>query len=280
MYEARSDYVRGETVDEPADSMPVILVGRGGSGTRLLSQLALSVGVFLGNEMNVSSDSVEWVEDIYNLAIEATTAGMESGSDRDRFWRKRLRLRAATILAKGGRSPRDSWGWKLPETILILPQILRAFPCARVVHLVRHPVTSSLRRTHMTSRLTNPIGRVVLPVAYRACGLDPANLELDDSWIHNAVTWTYQVGQALEVLSGMVRSDRILQLRFEELCVSPAEARNQLSVFLGKGLITTACGLEIDPCRLGEVRTDDLRAERVWAICGEVAMKIGYSLDP
>jgi hypothetical protein len=52
---------------------PVILLGRGGSGTRLLAQLALSVGVFLGNELNASHDSVEWVETLYDLAVEPVT---------------------------------------------------------------------------------------------------------------------------------------------------------------------------------------------------------------
>jgi hypothetical protein len=40
--------------DALALSQPVILLGRGGSGTRLLAQLALSVGAFLGNELNAA----------------------------------------------------------------------------------------------------------------------------------------------------------------------------------------------------------------------------------
>jgi hypothetical protein len=68
--------------DPIARSEPVILLGRGGSGTRLLAQLALSTGMFVGNKLNTSHDSVEWVETVYDLAIEAVTEGVASGSAR------------------------------------------------------------------------------------------------------------------------------------------------------------------------------------------------------
>ncbi len=68
-------------------SAPVILLGRGGSGTRLLSGMALLNGVFLGSTLNASQDLVEWLEVRYPLALEATIAGVAAGSDRDAFWR-------------------------------------------------------------------------------------------------------------------------------------------------------------------------------------------------
>src|SRR5438105_15484142 len=50
-----------------------IFTGRGGSGTRLLSQLSTDAGVFLGNEVNRSGESVEWVDLVYRMGVE--TAG-------------------------------------------------------------------------------------------------------------------------------------------------------------------------------------------------------------
>ena len=277
MYEQGSARGSDTAADPLARSQPVVLLGRGGSGTRLLARLALSIGTFLGNELSASHDSVEWVETLYDLAIEAVTAGVASGSARDVYWRKRLRHRASEILASGRCDPTALWGWKLPETMLTLPQALRAFPRARVVHLVRHPVTSALRRTHMTSRLDNPVGRAVLPVAYRACGLNPDNIELDEPYIHNAVTWAYQVGGVLGTLRSMPPASGCLQFRYEEICVAPDEAQKRLTAFLGAAAPITDPP-EIDARRTGGYRAEDDRAKKIWSICGGLAFELGYEL--
>src|SRR6516165_1025666 len=248
----------GGSYNEPdplAHSQPVILLGRGGSGTRLLAQLALSVGAFLGNELNASYDSVEWVETLYNLAVETVTGDIASSSACELYWQSRLRRRASEILATGHRDPAVLWGWKLPETMLTLPHALRAFPRARVVHLVRHPVTSALRRTHITSRLDNPVGRAVLPAAYDACGLDPDNIERDEPYIHNAVSWVYQVGGTVGTLRSVPPAQGCLQCRYEEVCAAPNEAQKRLAAFLGAAAPITEPP-EIDTRRTGSYRAE------------------------
>src|SRR5690348_2568875 len=79
----------------PALDDVVLFTGRGGSGTRLLSQLAEELGIFIGNKVNRSGDSVEWVEPVYRMAIEsATSIELPSGSR----YRTTLREKAAQIL--------------------------------------------------------------------------------------------------------------------------------------------------------------------------------------
>ena len=277
MYEQGSARGSDTAADPLARSQPVVLLGRGGSGTRLLARLALSIGTFLGNELSASHDSVEWVETLYDLAIEAVTAGVASGSARDVYWRKRLRHRASEILASGRCDPTALWGWKLPETMLTLPQALRAFPRAQVVHLVRHPVTSALRRTHMTSRLDNPVGRAVLPAAYRACGLDPDNIERDEPYIRNAVTWAYQVRGVLDTLRSLSPTECWLQFRYEEICANPVEAQKGLAAFLGTAA-PMADPPEIDLGRIGDASGDRGSSEKIWSICGGLAFELGYEL--
>ena len=267
----------GVASDALALSQPVILLGRGGSGTRLVAQLALSVGVFLGNELNRSHDSVEWVETLYDLAVETVAGKIGSGSARELYWRSRLRHRASEILATGRRDPAGLWGWKLPETMLSLPHALRAFPRARVVHLVRHPVTSALRRTHITSRLDNPVGRAVLPAAYRACGLVPDNIERDEPYIHNAVSWVYQVGGTVGTLRSVPPAQGCLQCRYEEVCAAPNEAQKRLAAFLGAAAPITEPP-EIDTRRTGSYRAEDDKAKKIWSICGRLAFELGYEL--
>lgn len=280
MYEDGEAFYTEKVLNTFANSEPVILIGRGGSGTRLLSQLALSSGVFLGSKLNVSLDSEEWVEDIYKLVISATSAtGIKSGSEQECYWIKQLRKRAATILRTGERSYKDIWGWKLPETILALPQVLKAFPNAYVIHLVRHPLTSSWRRTHMTSRISNPIGCAVLTAAYKAYGFDPANMDEDESYFHNVITWTYQVQQAYDVLNSWARSDRILYLRYEDICESEFETQVRMSDFLGLGDVKPTIPVEIDSGRINKAPAISPETEKAWLICGELATRLGYEYD-
>jgi hypothetical protein len=86
---------------------------------------------------------------------------------------------------------------KLPEMMLVLPLLIDAFPHAKVVHLTRHPVSSSLRRTHMTSRLTNAVGAAALPAAYRYSNRDPRQIGSDEPYLHNAYAWNFQVARVV-----------------------------------------------------------------------------------
>ncbi len=259
-----------------AKSQPIILIGRGGGGTRLLSEMAKSLGVFLGNDLNISFDSVEWVEKIYALAIEKITTDFQPSSQRDFFWRDEVRSHAMSILKEGGRKPSDMWGWKLPETTLIVPQIIECFPQARFVHLVRHPVTSCCRRSHMTSRLDNPIGAVALPAAYDYIGRSRGKIGTDPIHIHNAASWAYQVDIALSALETISDANRNYLIKFENLCDNPAATLEELNCFLGLNNAFANTHVSIDRDRLKQEINDPEQAVQVWNICGDIAKRLGY----
>ncbi|MDB5093197.1 MAG: Sulfotransferase family protein [Candidatus Eremiobacteraeota bacterium] len=259
---------------------PVVLLGRGGSGTRLLAQLGAANGVFIGNDVNASGDSLEWVDDLYALAIECVTSGVEADSERDAFWRAALVGRARAVLEAAGRDAGAPWGWKLPETMLGLPQVLRAFPRARIVHLIRHPVSSSLRRSHMTSRADNAVGRAVLAAAYDACGLDPNVAADDPDDVRNAMTWEFQMRGALDALAALPDGARLLQLRYEVVCADPAAALDRIAAFLGLPAPDRASAPVIDERRSQPIAGDGERAARVWALCGATGARLGYRPPP
>ena len=240
----------------------------------MVSQLTLPLGVFLGDVANDYSDSSDWVETFYDLAIEMLADGVAAGSARDAYWRERLRRQASQMLARGDRSVNEPWGWKLPETMLALAPALRAFPRARVVHLVRHPVTSALRRTHMTSRLDNRVGQAVLPAAYRVRGLDPNQIGRDEPYMHNALSWDFQLRTVLEILK--TTPTPVLMLRYEDVCADPHAAQATIAGFLGLPALPPAQASITDWSRTNAVEAFDPRAQQVWAICGETAEALGY----
>jgi len=255
------------------DNAPIILTGRGGSGTRLLSDIVGYSGVFLGNDLNKSSDSVEWVDLIYKIAIETVGQGGAAPTN----WSDQLQQRAQNILTKA-QADLGAWGLKLPETILILPQLLQAFPHAKIVHLVRHPVDSSLRRTHMTSRMNNPIGRAVLSAAYSCLGRSIDDIRCDEDYLRNAITWDYQLRQAMDFAQTDLPKDQYLEVRYEDICADPQGSADAIQKFLGFQAVKINLP-NIDTARTGDYASDDPRIAKVWDICGETAQRLGYRLD-
>jgi len=195
-------------------SSPIVLLGRGGGGSRLLSLLARDAGVFLGDELNPSGDAMSMIAATYGSLLARYRypfAGL-----RDVFVDE-LRRSAETLLAG---SDAQIWGYKLPETLLILDDVADAFPSARFVHLVRDPLDTCLRRTHMTARYDNQIGQAALLAAYRAHGRTVEDMLRDPPALHMAYTTLHQLDYALD-WTHRLPAERLLRIRFEDLLENP-----------------------------------------------------------
>ena len=251
-------------------SAPLVLTGRGGSGTRLFSMVLQKLGVFLGNNLNHTEDSVEWVDAIYRVAIDKLRGGgVSAGASREL-----LLANASTILATGLHDG-TRWGWKLPETMLVLPEIAAAFDRCRIIHVVRHPLDTCLRRSHMTSRPNNRIGEAVLMAAYAKLGWNRHPAE-DPEHLCNAASWFYQVTEAQAFFRGFP-AHRGLTLRYESLCDEPEATSRKIAEFVGVG--GDGVTLEVDETRRRTWSEGDPRINEVWDICGEAAQLHGYRID-
>ncbi len=254
----------------------VVFTGRGGSGTRLLSQLADEIGIFIGNRVNRSGDSIEWVELIYRLAVSAAdSVELPSGAR----YRRELRAKAAQVVNGSPARASRLWGLKLPEAMLVLPLLLDAFPQAKVVHLTRHPISSSLRRTHMTSRLNNAVGAATLPNAYRYSNRDVGSIASDEPYVHNACSWNYQVRRVVHYGRASLGAGQYLEVRYEDVCTDPSPSIARVRTFLGCASGERSGSIAADPSRMGGWDAGDPRVEKVWTICGETAALLGYTLE-
>lgn len=259
-----------QTISEDVIDSPVIITGRGGSGTRLLSQLMQGMDIFLGNDINETQDSVEWVGPIYDLVVQDWKVG--NGEFREEHAR-RLRNNALNILARGGYSS-GLWGFKLPETILCLPELKKAFPNARFIHLVRHPVSISLRRSHMTSRRDNPIGKKVLRDAFELFGDNLGDSDIQSDYRSNAVSWKFQLTKALDFFKDEGESSYIT-VKYEDILSSPESVNSELCAFLNIDS-KVSHDLLLDASRANAQVKESKDSEWVWDFCGEVASKFGY----
>lgn len=206
---------------------PLILLSRGGSGSRLLSAMAEDAGIFLGNELNGSGDAVEMVVPIYRAITETYRCRAN--------WQRQQavpRIRAAAARMINDLPEESAWGFKLPESILTLPELLMAFPEARFIHQIRDPATTCLRRTHMTARLDNHIGRVALPAAYDHVRRERINILSDSPAEHMAYTTIHQL-ELVAKLKASLDPSRFFEIRFEDVITRPGTALRRLCSWLG-----------------------------------------------
>jgi hypothetical protein len=191
-------------------------------------------------------------------------------------YRRDIRATAERILAAAPRGRSERWGLKLPEMMLVLPLFIDAFPRAQVIHLTRHPVSSSLRRTHITSRLDNPIGVVALPAAYEFCGRTAEAIVTDEPYLHNAYAWNYQVTRVLHYARQSLPAPQYRELKYEDVCRHPDGALETVRSYLGCAVGRGTTSVVVDLARTGGSQGDDPRAQTIWDICGRTAELLGY----
>lgn len=199
-------------------SSPIIFLSRGGSGSRLLSLMAQDLGIFTGNNVNISGDCIDLVLPIYQGIVEKYRCNS--------LWQKEQivpRLKSACMEMIKDIPVTTKWGFKLPESIFILPEIQEAFPNARYVHFLRDPLTTCLRRTHMTARLDNHIGRITLPLAYQHLKIDCANITNDSSVVKMLYTTIHQLELIENHIYDLKQENKALELRFEQTLLKPQE---------------------------------------------------------
>lgn len=251
------------------DERPVLLLGTGGGGTRLLAEAAVRSGVLLGTRVNESFDSVEWAPLVYELALQA---GARAELPRGAHTQAAILERAQQIHASST-DVHGRWGIKLPELMLVLPLFLDAFPRAQVVFMVRHPLAAAFRRHHITTDPEHPLGRVVLEAAYRADGRAPNRAARDPQYLRNAIAWRFQVERIHRLLKGLP-SERVLRLRLEEFESDANETMRRLAAFMERPVAGVA--VRIDEGRRSARPGRACRAE-IMAICGSLAQELGYA---
>lgn len=123
----------------------VIVVGRGHSGTRVLSHTLVGSGVFMGSALNDSGDLVppSAMHEACRLPGAYVRRTGEHSWDFSQLLAADVPERFEALVRHYLRDVLGSGapvvGWKLPETTLALPWIVRLFPDAYYLHIVRDP---------------------------------------------------------------------------------------------------------------------------------------------
>ncbi len=200
--------------------MPIItIIGRGHSGTRAMSHTLYTSGVFMGRTINPSGDKVP-PGDLYDACrvfakYVAWTGGLNWDFSRalqmdiDPEFVEKVESYLADVLENG-----DPYrGWKLPETTLVYPWIVRMFPDIRYIHWIRDP-RDGILAAHRTDDLGD------FGIEYPGTG---------DILRRRAISWLYQY----RLMKATPKPAHVLTVRFEDFVLNQEETLARLEDYLG-----------------------------------------------
>ena len=227
-----------------AGAAPVAIGGVGGSGTRVGAALLRQLGYYIGGDLNGASDNL-WFTLLFKdpAILQLDQPGFEararifwarmSGArapdvaecelvtalaaharfEHSRDW---LSVRARTLLARRRRLAARRWGWKEPNTALVVGRLLQFDAQLRYIHFVRHPLAMALSNNQ--NQLRN------WGVALLGAGAQATPRGSLAFWC---------AAHRITAAALSRHPDRTLILDFDDLCARPVASAGAVAAFLG-----------------------------------------------
>jgi len=217
----------------------ITVIGRGHSGTRAMSHTLSASGVFMGEPLNESGDLLP-PEDMYEACrVLAKHVVWHGGLEWDWSTLHEMAIEPEfssliqNYLVSPMSSSNEYKGWKIPETTLVFPWIVRMFPEARYIFWVRNPRDCIIGR-HLTDNLMD------FGVSY-----EPT----EDERLRRAISWIYQY----KLVKDTPKPRYWIEVRFEDFVLQQAETLKRLESFLGFQLAR----IPVHPETIGRYKTDE-----------------------
>lgn len=219
--------------------MLITIIGRGHSGTRSISHTLSQSGVFMGEPLNTSGDLLP-AEDMYEACrVMAKYVQYKGGVEWDYSRLHTMPIDPAfthlieNYLTSILKSDNANKGWKIPETTLIYPWIVRMFPEIKYINWVRDP-RDCILGSHVTDDLS------FFGVKYE---------KTDDIFLRRAISWKYQ----REIMKATPLPKNSISVRFEDMVLKQDETLARLETYLNIPL--TKIPMRTDS--IGRYKTDE-----------------------
>ncbi|MCC7146190.1 MAG: sulfotransferase [Phycisphaeraceae bacterium] len=221
----------------------VTIIGRGHSGTRAISHTLTASGFFMGANINESGDLVPG-NDMYEACrVMARHVKHPGGLEWDFRKLHTMPIDPAftrlieSYLASVLTSSNPNRGWKIPETTLVFPWIVRMFPDIKYIFWIRNPRDCILGR-HLTDDLSR------FGVAYPPVEGD----QEPDVRRRRAISWKYQY----DLVKATPKPKRWIELRLEDFVLHQDQTLAKAEALLGVKLAKIA----VKPETVGRWKTD------------------------
>lgn len=215
------------------DGSLVIVIGRGNSGTRILAHTLYGSGVYMGRRLNEAGDKVPPTH-LYNACRVIARHVDWNGDlswDFDRLHSMPIDLEHTELVDKYLEDVHSTKtthkGWKLPETTLVYPWIVRMFPHAKYIHIVRDP-----RDCLLGPHITDDLGKFEIPCP-----------DTVDKLSQRVASWKYQQ----DIVKATPVPQHFISVRYEDLVLDQEMTLRRLEKFLGIPLAR----IVVDRARVG-----------------------------
>ncbi len=202
----------------------ITIIGRGHSGTRIISHTLSESGVFMGHPLNKSGDLLP-PEAMYEAcrllgpyvhwqAADNNPVGIWNWDKLHTMEIPEEFTRLITSYLKSVlESDAEHKGWKIPETTLVFPWITRMFPDIKYIFWIRNP-----RDCILGDHLTDDLSDFNIPYA-----------PTEDERLRRAISWIYQY----DLVKATPKPQHWIEVRFEDFILKQEETLTRLEDFLG-----------------------------------------------
>jgi hypothetical protein len=244
----RTDNMRGgEDVQMLSSDAPVAVGGVGGSGTRLIASILRELGFYLGQDLNCALDNLwftllfkrhlaldcsdtefAYLLEIFKKAMcgawvlspgEIALVKAAAASDRQQHDSEWLSHRARSLIREcsGGLRGNSRWGWKEPNTHVVLPRINKLMPRMRYIHVARNGLDIAYGSNQNQPRM------------WGSRFLDGDAVEVSPRY--SLKYWVAVHRRIVEAGSEM--GERFLVVNYDRLCRNPSSELSGLIEFAG-----------------------------------------------
>ncbi len=270
------------------DKGPIIIGGLGGSGTRIVAEILKKFGYYMGNDLNIANDNLlytlllkrpRWFyknfenktriktgiklfhklmvggkttipENYFLLNAVITTAVFGrnlTGGGQGLSWPIE---RIHRLFQKNNQmnTQHVGWGWKEPNSYMLIDEFAEYFPNYRYIHTIRHGLDMAFSANQQQLYNWGPFFDVDIPES-----------RLDEA--RSSYKFWINVNQKILNFSERVGDDRVLFVIFDDLCLSPQDTIQKIMAFLDvevdKEIFQEALEVPKPPGSMGRYKKED-----------------------
>lgn len=238
---------------------PIVIGGVGGSGTRVVAEILSRLGFYMGNDLNHANDNLlytllfkraKWYyknyknNNIINTGIKlfhklmlnigfltmgeylfllqafcsVALYGHNKNGDGKGIWSLK-RIYKLLTAQKYNKHKYRGWGWKEPNSLLLIENLNDHFSEFKYIHIIRHGLDMAFSTNQQQLYNWGQLFGIEIPVT--SSDEPKASLKY---WI--------KVNEKVFEIGEKLGKDRFLIINFDELCISPENEIKKLISFL------------------------------------------------
>ena len=282
---------------------PVVIGGMGGSGTRLVAEICFQFGIYLGDDINIASDNLLYTllfrrriwfykyhrnklkigaglslleklllknyclspKEIWFLIYAVTDMTLHYRDER--LWSFK-RLQQVIRNPRINDPPYKGWGWKEPNSYLLLGNLSDQFQSLKFINTIRHGVDMAFSKNQRQLRAWGDLFGIPTPISEEE--IPRASLKF----------WAL-ANKSVADLGKSLGSNRYIQIKFDTLCKNPGKIIDDIISFLeidiDPEVYQAVLTLPKIPKTLGRYKSHDLSQFDPEDL--EIVESFGFSLD-